>query len=159
MNNNSSLRLKSVAVALVTAAAAVPLSFLLWQTPAEGAAPPPTVLPLLLPIAVVMPAIALGVGLAFLLFGRPLVAAGGSLALSRAAYLSVAWLLVSWWPHSNFHRVASDWTKILLVDYVFHTTAVAAAGIVAVFFLRVLRERQASGRDTSSRDLASARTS
>jgi hypothetical protein len=156
--NNSSLRLKSLAVAVLTAVAAVPLSFMLWRMPPGGAAPPPDVLPLLLPIAVVMPAIALGVGFAFLLFGRPLVEAGGSPALSRAAYLSVAWLLVSWWPHSNFHRVASGWTNILLVDYVFHTTAIAAAGIVAVFFLRVLRERQASGRDTSSRDLASAAT-
>lgn len=157
--NSSSLRLKALAVAVVTATAAVPLSFLLWQPPAGVALPPSGILPLLLPVAVVMPSIALGVGVAFLVFGRQLLADGGTPALSRAAYLGVAWLLISWWPHSNFHRVASGWTSILVIDYVFHTTAIAAAGIVAIFFLRVLRERRATTRDASSGDLASARTS
>lgn len=154
--NNSSLRLKSLAVAVVTAVSAVPLSFLLWRAPAGVATPPSTVLPFLLPITVLIPSIAFGIGVAFLLFGRPLLAAGGSLVLSRAAYLGVAWLLMNWWPHSNFHRIASGWTNVLVVDYFFHTTAIVAAGIVAIFFLSVLRERQGSGRDTSSRDLASA---
>jgi hypothetical protein len=157
--NSSSLRLKALAVAVPTAAAAVPLSFLLWQPPAGAVGPPSSILPLLVPVAVVMPSIALGVGVAFLVFGRPLLAAGGSPALSRSAYLGVAWLLMSWWPHSNFHRVASGWTSILLVDYVFHTTAIAAAGIVAIFFLRLLRERRAISRGASSGDLASATTS
>ena len=151
--NSSSIGLKSLAVAVLTAAAAVPLSFLLWRTPAGAATPPTTVLLLLLPVTVVMPSIAFGLGLAFLLFGRQLVAAGGSRALSRAAYLGVAWLLMNWWPHSNFHRAASGWTAILLVDYVFHTTAIAAAGIVAIYFLRVLNERRATSMDASSGDL------
>jgi hypothetical protein len=153
--NSASVRLKSLAVVVIATAAAVPLSFVLWRTPAGAGAPPSSILPLLLPVAVVMPSIAFGVGVAFLLFGGPLVAAGGSTALSRGAYVAIAWLLMSWWPHSNFHRVAAGWTNVLLVDYVFHTTAIAAAGIVAMFFLRVLRERRPVRRDASAgRDLA-----
>jgi hypothetical protein len=45
---------------------------------------------------------------------------------------------------------------LLLVDYAFHTTAIAAAGIVVIFFLRLLGERRAISRDASGRDLASA---
>lgn len=151
------LRWASVTVGV--AVAAVPLSFILWRTPPGLATPPPSVLPILIPIAVVIPALSFGLGVAFMLFGRKLIAASRPSALSRASFVSVGWLLTNWWPHSNFHRVSNGWTNLVLVDYFFHTTVIIATCIVAVFFLSAVRERSSARRiDTGIRDLESAST-
>jgi hypothetical protein len=148
--------LRWIAVTVVVAAAAIPLSFVLWPAPPGVATPPPSILPLFIPIAVVIPALSLGVGVAFMLFGTRLLPATGASALSRAAFVSIGWLLVNWWPHSNFHRVANGWTNIVLVDYFFHTTVIIATCVVAAFFLSVIRERggaaemRGSSRHTTS---------
>jgi C4-dicarboxylate transporter len=92
---------------------------------------------------VVIPALSLGFGVAFLLFGSRLLPTAGPTALSRAAFVSIVWLLVNWWPHSNFHRVANGWTNIVLVDYFFHTTVIVATCVVAAYFMSVLRQRRA----------------
>jgi hypothetical protein len=148
-----------IAVTVVVAAAAIPLSFVLWPTPVGAATPPPSMLPLFIPIEVVIPALSLGLGIAFILFGRRLVSGTGTTALSRAAFFSIGWLLINWWPHSNFHRVANGWTNIVLVDYFFHTTVIAASCVVAAFFLNVVRERQETGAvSVSSPQVPSATT-
>lgn len=134
-----------IAVTIVVAAAAVPLSFVFWPTPLGVATPPPSMLPLFMPIAVVIPALSLGLGVAFMLFGRRLLSAGGASPLSRGAFFSIGWLLINWWPHSNFHRVANGWTNIVVVDYFFHTTVIVASCVVAAFFLSVVRERHEAG--------------
>ena len=152
--------LRWAAVILGVTAAAVPLSFLLWRTPPGAATPPAGILPALLPIAVVIPALSFGVGVAFVFFGRKLIRTSQPSALSRAAFVSIAWLLTNWWPHSNFHRVSNGWNSLLVVDYFFHTTVIVATCVVAAFFLTVIRERQLAvlieGGDQS---LASATTS
>ena len=71
------------------AAVATPLSFVLWRTPAGASAPPSNVIPLMLPIEVVIPAVTFGLGAAFLLVGRPLVSTRGVPRLSRGAYFSI----------------------------------------------------------------------
>ena len=109
------------------------------------------------PIGVVIPALSLGLGVAFLLLGRRLVTTEGSPGLSIATFLSVAWLLISWWPHANFHRIANGWANLLLVDYFFHTTAIIAAVVIAAYFLAVVRERQEAGQTgTDTSNLASS---
>ncbi|GAB2912876.1 hypothetical protein [Streptomyces heilongjiangensis] len=58
--------------------------------------------------------LAFGVGLAFLVAGRPLMRRQGrSGGLTTAAHLAVVWLLVSWWPQDNFYRLAAkhDWER------------------------------------------------
>jgi hypothetical protein len=137
--------LRWIAVTVVVAAAAVPLSFVIWSTPLGAATPPPSMLPLFIPIAVIIPALSLGLGVAFMLFGGRLVSAAGASALSRGAFFSIGWLLINWWPHSNFHRVANGWTSIVLIDYFFHTTVIVASCVVASFFLSVVRERHETG--------------
>jgi hypothetical protein len=147
--------LRWIAVTVVVAAAAIPLSFVLWRTPAGVAAPPPDILPLLLPVAVVIPALSFGFGVAFVLFGRSLLRADRPSALSRAAFVSIWWLLANWWPHSNFHRVSSGWTNVVVIDYFFHTTVIVASCVVAAFFLTVIRERRGTGEVSGSREIAS----
>jgi hypothetical protein len=146
-------------VTVGVAAAASPLSFLMWPAPAGVATPPADILPLLIPIAVVIPALTFGLGVAFILFGWKLVSAGHSSLLSRASFVSIGWLLMNWWPHSNFHRVSNGWGMLTAIDYFFHATAIAATFIVAVFFLTVIRERQGVTEiERGAPELASAST-
>ena len=150
-------RLKWLAVTVVVAAAAVPLSFLLWRTPPGVATPPSDILPFLVPIGVVVPALSLGFGVAFMLFGRNLLRTAKPSGLSRASFVGIWWLLVNWWPHSNFHRVASGWANIVVIDYVFHTTVIIATCVVAAFFVSAMRQRRdADPVAPSIRDLESA---
>ncbi|MHB8611979.1 MAG: hypothetical protein ACYDAL_06070 [Candidatus Dormibacteraceae bacterium] len=137
--------LKWIAVIAVVAAAAVPLSLQLWPAPVGAATPPLSMLPLFITIAVIIPALSLGLGVAFMLFGKNLLSAAGVPTLSRGAFFSIGWLLINWWPHSNFHRVANGWTNIVLIDYFFHTTVIVASSVVAAFFLSVIRERRDAG--------------
>ena len=51
-------RIKWIAVTIGVAAAAVPLSFVLWRTPPGVATPPPSLLPFFIPIGMVIPAVA-----------------------------------------------------------------------------------------------------
>lgn len=129
-------------VTLPVAALATPLSFVLWRTPPGAVAPPSSLMPLMVPVAVVIPAVAFGLGIAFLLAGWRYVGRSDTPLLSRGAYASVAWLLLNWWPHSNFHRVAQGWTSLLTIDYVFHSTVIAASVVVAAYVLTSLRDRQ-----------------
>jgi hypothetical protein len=161
MNEMSRARWLRWAVVIVgVAAVAIPLSFFLWRTPPGMATPPSSILPVLIPIAVVIPALSFGLGVAFMLLGWKLIRANRPSALGRAAFVSIGWLLTNWWPHSNFHRVSNGWANLVLVDYVFHTTVIIATCIVAVFFLNVIREQQRSGQvESGARDLASASSS
>ena len=146
-----------VTVAVTTAA--VPLSLILWRTPPGAATPPAGIMPAVFAIAVVIPALSFGVGVAFVLFGRTLIRTAQPLGLSRAAFVSTAWLLTNWWPHSNFHRVSNGWTNLLLVDYFFHTTVIVASCVVAAFVLTAIREAQPGGQiKGGAHDLASAPT-
>ena len=149
--------LRWAAITVGVAVAAVPLSFLLWRTPAGAATPPPSMLPFFLPIAVVIPALSFGLGVAFLVLGRRLLRTSRPSALSRASFVSVGWLLTNWWPHSNFHRVSNGWANLVIVDYFFHTTVIIAACVVAAFFVSTMRERQDAGQvDSGVRHLESA---
>jgi hypothetical protein len=64
-------------------------------------------------------------------------------ALTVAAYGAILFMLVSWWPHNNLHRVLGrgDFTGLALIEYTFHATSIAAAAIVGLFFLRAVRSR------------------
>ncbi len=141
-------RLKWLAVTVIVAAAAVPLSFVLWRTAPGVATPPASLVPFFLPVGIVLPALSLGFGVAFMLFGRKLLHANQPSALSHASFISIWWLLVNWWPHANFHRVSSGWTSLLVIDYVFHTTVIVAGCLVAAFFLSVLRDRSEARQTT-----------
>jgi hypothetical protein len=141
-------RLKWLVVTVVVAAAAVPLSFVLWRTAPGVATPPASLVPFFLPIGIVIPALSLGFGVAFMLFGRRLLDRHQPSALSRASFISIWWLLVNWWPHANFHRVSSGWTSLMVIDYVFHTTVIVAGCVVAAFFLSVMRDRSEARQTT-----------
>ncbi len=152
-------RLKWLAVTVGVAAAAVPLSFVLWRTPPGALTPPPSMLPLFIPIGVVIPALSFGFGVAFMLFGSKVLRIQGGPALSRISFVSIGWLLINWWPHANFHRVAAGWANVVLVDYFFHTTVIIATGLVAAIFLKGIRERQVAREKESGAPAPASRLS
>jgi len=136
-------RLTPVSVALLTLAVGVPafaLGPLLWAPAAASPKPSDAQLPLFVLLALIE-ALLFGLGVVFIAFGLPMVrqAAHQARVTPWPMYLAVAWQLVSWWPHDNFHMaVGLDLGPLLLIEYAFHGTLIVTALVVARFFLSVL---------------------
>ncbi len=131
-----------LAAGVITLVAAIPafaLSRVIWPDPPGVAVPPPGLIPFLV-VPAVFEALAFGLGVAFLIFGGSLLArAGQPGALTVATYLSIAWSLLSWWPHANFHRsIGFNFVALVEVDWAFHLTLIASTAVIAYFFIRVL---------------------
>ncbi|MES4908666.1 MULTISPECIES: AMP-binding protein [unclassified Streptomyces] len=80
--------------------------------------------------------LAFGLGMGFLFCGRPLMdRQGRSPALTSAAHLAVAWLLIAWWPQDNYYRLAAktDWARQAALVYAFNVTLMIAAVVVLAF--------------------------
>jgi hypothetical protein len=136
-------RFPAVAVVVITVlgtVASLGLGRVIWPDP-PGAAPPGNLVPLFIVIGV-LESLSFGLGLSFLLYGWPrLRRLGYGRAFTAATYLSIAWLMVSWWPHDNLHRVLAhdDWAGLLRIEYGFHVTLIAAGAVVAWYFVRRTR--------------------
>jgi hypothetical protein len=124
---------------LASGAAAFLLSRILWPDPVGAATPPPSVLPIFIAISA-LEALLFGAGIAFIVFGRRYLAADGS-NFGTAAFIAIAWSLVSWWPHDNLHRVTHDWTGLAAIEVGFHVTLILSILIIGTYFLRSLRAR------------------
>ena len=129
---------------LVTLAVGLPataLSLPLWP-PQPGVEPSPLQTALFFGIFAAE-GLLFGFGVAFVLFGRPLVRAVIAAAGVRSwpVFVSLAWTLLSWWPHDGFHRASplGDLNATLRIDYAFHLTLIVAAVVMARFFLATLR--------------------
>ena len=89
---------------------------------------------------------ALGLGIAFLFFGYPLMRSIASVSkgLARAAHLSTAWLLVNWWPHDNLHTYVgvSNQDALLAILLVFHATVIICGLILIRYFLASVKTQQ-----------------
>jgi hypothetical protein len=122
---------------LVTGIAAFLLGRVIWQDAPGAAGPPAPVLPVFVLVSTVE-ALLFGVGVAFVIFGWRWLGADRS-KLATAAFVAIAWTLVSWWPHDNFHRVSHDWYSLAAIEVGFHLTLIASIVIIALYFLRTLR--------------------
>lgn len=87
----------------------------------------------------------LGAGVAFLAFGWPHVRRlVGRASRTRAVvlYLSLAWLLVNWYPHLGLH-ISGDLENVrmlVIVDYGFHLPVYASLAAVVWIVLEVARD-------------------
>ena len=115
-----------------------------WPVPPTAPQPRGIVLPLFVALSLVE-SLSLGLGVAFLIFGRPLVdRMGGSPGLTTAAYVAIAFLLLNWWPHDNMHRMTNgDWSRVVLVEYAFHLPLMIAGAVLAWFFVSLARRKAA----------------
>lgn len=91
-----------------------------------------------------------GLGIVFLLLGRPALGRSGSTrGLTTAAHLAITWLLVAWWPQDNFYRLAAktDWPRQAALVYSFNITLMIAAAVVVLFvFSRLVALDAATAR-------------
>ena len=149
--NETSTRMTWVKVLVVTLLAAVSafiLGPIVWP-PAEGS-PSPTAaqIPFLLFLNLVQ-ATVLGLGVSFLVFGLPVMrrVSPDSKVRAWAMYLSIAYLMVSWWPHINMHvhNGPDDLQGLIYIDYLFHLPSMIAAVVLAYCFFSLLWERSGSG--------------
>lgn len=133
-----------VKVLIVTLLVTVPaflLGHVIWHP--LGMAPSPNQMPFFMGVSL-FEALALGLGVSFLIFGLPLVrsVSADSRLRAWAMYLGIGWALVSWWPHGNLHMSnGENMQRLLYIEYGFHVTLVISAAIVAYCFLSLLRER------------------
>ena len=139
----------AIKVALITTVVAVPAFFLgpVLFPPADiGLAPTTGQIPVFLSLAV-GDAILLGLGVAFLLLGFPVVrrVAPDSRLRSWAMYIAIGYLLVSWWPHLNLHSSAGfDLNALMAIDLAFHLPLEIAGGVLAYgFTVMLLAQRRA----------------
>lgn len=132
---------KVLIVTLLVTLPAFVLGPVIWHP--LGMAPSPGQMPFFMVVSL-FEALALGLGVSFLIFGLPLVRRVPSDLKTRAwlMYLGIGWALVSWWPHGNLHMSNGDnMQRLLYIEYAFHVTLVISAAIVAYCFLSLLRDR------------------
>jgi hypothetical protein len=137
--------IKVVAVTLITAVAAMVVGPILWPTsdPPLFSEPTATQLPFFIVLQVVT-ALTFGLGVSFLLFGWQVVRRVSADWKLRAwlMYLSIGWLLVSWWPHGHLHQHnGHDVQGLLYIEYGFHVAPMLAGLILAHCFFSLMRER------------------
>jgi hypothetical protein len=132
-------RWQVVLIALAFGIPAFLLGRVLWPDPVGAATPPPSVLPIFIAISA-LEALLFGLGVAFVVFGRRWLNFDGS-KLGIAAFVAIAWNLVSWWPHDNFHRVTHDWTGLAMIEVGFHVTLIVSILLISAYFLRNLQAR------------------
>ena len=114
-----------------------------WRPSADFPQPTDAQLPLFI-LLNVTEALSFGFGIAFLIFGYPLIRAflPVSKGLTLAAHLSIAWLLFSWWPHDSLHVANGiNMSGLLIIEYVFHVTLMVAGAILVYFFSAMVRQR------------------
>jgi hypothetical protein len=138
-----STTLKVSLVTIVCAVAAFILGPIIWH-PAEADGPG-SLLPFFI-IVSAMESIALGLGVSFLLFGWKWVTrvTHDTKTAAKILYVAIAWSLVSWWPHDNMHisNAHDNWGRLLMIEYMFHVTLIAAAIGMAWSFLHLLKKQQ-----------------
>ncbi len=133
-----------IKVAAITLAVAVP-AFLLSPVlfpPAEGGPTPTSSQLAHLLFLGATDAALLGLGVAFLIFGLPVLrkVSPDSKARAWAMYLSIGYLMVSWWPHLGMHASNGlDLQGLLVIDYVFHLPLEIAGVVLAYSFFSLFR--------------------
>src|SRR3954471_14729002 len=115
---------------VVAAVGSFLLSRVIWPDMAGMPIPDSMQLPFLIAISAIE-SLAFGIGIAFLVSVWPFMR--GRNAWDWLTYISAAWLLVSWWPHDNMHRVnmMGDYWGLIRIEWIFHFTLIVAGVIVA----------------------------
>ena len=117
-----SVRVKAAVLVLAVAVPAFLLAPVLFPPP-PGPEPSSAQLPFFIALSA-FDSLLLGVGVAFVVFGWPLVrrVAPDSRARAVAMFVAVAWLTLSWYPHIGLHSsgFGASFAGLLAIDYGFH---------------------------------------
>ncbi|MEX0649799.1 MAG: hypothetical protein WD200_02275 [Candidatus Andersenbacteria bacterium] len=135
MTTTRKITISTVVIAIL----AFPLTRVIWPDAPDAVGPPSSLLPWFIVLGAIE-AVSFGLGVSMLVFCWK----EGQRHLWP--FLAVVWLLMSWWPHDNLHRVAheNNFLNLLIIEYVFHVTLMIAGFILARFLVKnVLSERTA----------------
>ncbi len=58
--------------------------------------------------------------------------------MTWAMFISIAWFLISWWPHDKLHAFNKTLEGLLFIEYGFHLTLLIGGCILAYCFIRLL---------------------
>ncbi len=119
-----------IVVTLVAAVGSFALSRVIWPDLPSMPMPMGAQLPLLIGVGI-FESLAFGVGISFLIFGWGFMK--GKSTSDWLTFFSATWLLISWWPHDNLHRITvmGDYWGLIRLEWGFHVTLVIAGVIVA----------------------------
>ncbi len=134
---------KVLLVTVLVTIAAMVLGPIIWPIAEGGAEPTAGQLTLVIVLEAIL-SLAIGAGVSYLLFGLSAVrkVSPNPRLIAWAMYLSIGWLLVSWWPHGHLHQVVGENLQgLLYIEYGFHVTSIAAAIVLAYCFLLLIRQR------------------
>lgn len=130
---------KWLVVALPIAVVGFILSPKLFLMPVGSPEPTSYQLPFFI-ILGIFESLAMGFGVAFILFGYKLVKKAGrnSRFVAWSLYLSTSWFLLNWWVHDGLHKTnGMNLQGLLYIEYAFHATMMIMAGLSAYAFFRV----------------------
>ena len=107
------------------------LSRVIWPDAPGAHIPSASLLPFFIILAIVE-SLAFGIGMSLLI---DYWEAGKK---DQFAFLAIVWLLISWWPHDNLHRVIdeSNYVHLLFIEYGFHLTLIIAGFVVARYVIK-----------------------
>ncbi len=134
-------KIKVAAIAIAVAVPAFLLSPVLFPPAEDGPIPTSSQMTHLLFLGA-GDALLLGLGVAFLIFGLPVLrrVSSDSKARAWAMYLSIGYLMVSWWPHLGMHASNGlDLQGLLMIDYIFHLPLEIAGVVLAYSFFSLFR--------------------
>jgi hypothetical protein len=145
-------QMRFIGISVIAAAVLVSLAVVMWPsvTPASAGAAGVALAYVLIGIE----CLASGAGIAFLAYAFPR-SAPNDRRLCVAAYLSVGFLLINWWPHIYLRALtasASDVRPLLKQGiYLFHDVFMLAAAVLALFLTRTLSRRLQARAESSRR--------
>jgi hypothetical protein len=114
-------RVSAVVAAAIVAIAAFALGRVLWPDPPGAAAPPSELMPYFVVLSVIE-SVLFGAGVGFAIIGWPRLRGRTADGRAWAAYVSICFMMLSWWPHDNLHRVLGhhDFAGLARIEYLFH---------------------------------------
>lgn len=138
------LRTKILILTLLVAIPAFVVGPMLFPPAAGGPSPTAGQMPFFLFLGAT-DAILLGLGVSFLIFGLPVLmrVSPDSKLRAWAMYLSIGYLMVSWWPHLNMHaHNGLDLQGLLYIDFIFHLPLEIAGATLAYCFITLFLSRR-----------------
>ena len=130
-----------IVITLVASVGSFLLSRVIWPDMPGAPMPSSAQLPLLIIVSAIE-SLGFGIGIAFLLSLWPFMR--GRSTGDWLAFLSATWLLVSWWPHDNLHRVMQmgDYWQLIRIEWGFHVTLIiAAVSVASILWKKFAMER------------------
>ena len=129
---------KTIIITIVFGIIAFALTPILWPFN-QGMMAPAELVPYFMLMSIIE-ALVFGFGIAFIALNWK-NAMNSNAPMAKGRFIAIAWLLISWWPHDNFHRVnGENMLGLLYIEYAFHLTLIIAGVYLANAFWKMMKK-------------------